>query len=78
MGIVVVGCLKIIEDKASDANLADAKVVFQPQAQASCQTRGSRFNTNTELASFVKCRGRVPTSDANLTVSAKRDGRTVL
>ena len=73
-----VGCLKIIEDKASNANLADAEVTFQPQTQASCQTRGSCFNPNADLTSFIKRRGRVPTSDANPIVSAKCEGCTIL
>ena len=61
-----VGCLKITEDKASDANLTDAEVAFLPQMWASCQTRGSHFNPNVDLASFVKRRGRILTPDANL------------
>ena len=75
---MAVGCPKITEDKASDANLADAEIAFQPQTLASCQTRGSRLNPNADLAAFVKRRGRVPISGANLVVSAKRDGRVVL
>ena len=75
---VFVGCVKISEDKASNANLADAEVTFQPQTQASCQTRGSRLNPNVDLASFVKCRGRVLTSDVNLAVSMICAGRAVL
>ena len=62
----VVGCLKITEDKASDANLADAKVAFQPQTRAPCQTRGSCLNPNADLAAFIKRKGHVPTSDVNL------------
>ena len=74
----VVGCLKNTEDKASDANLADAEVAFRPQMQASCQTRGSRLNPNADLASFVKRRGRILISDANLAVFAKCDGHAIL
>ena len=74
----IVGYLKIIEDKASDANLTDMEVAFQPQMRASCQMRGLCFNPNADLTSFVKHRGHIPTSDVNLTVSTKRDGHTVL
>ena len=72
------GCLKITEDEVSDVNVADTEVAFQPQKQASCQTRGSRLNPNADLASFVKCGGRVRTSDVNLAFSVKHDGRAVL
>ena len=51
---LIVGCLKITKDKASDADPVDGEVAFQPQTQASCQTRWSHFNPNTDLASFVK------------------------
>ena len=77
-GVGSVCCLKITEDEASDVKLAKVNVAFQPQTWASCQTRGSRLNLDVDLASFVRRKGCVPISDANLAVSAKRDGCTVL